>query len=45
MTARIMRKTKPRKETKEKMRPYTRDAFHNLLKRAATTPAPRHAPK
>ncbi len=27
------------------MRPYTRDAFHTLLKRAITTPAAKPAPK
>jgi hypothetical protein len=26
------KKLKPRRETKEKMHPYTRDAFHSLLK-------------
>jgi hypothetical protein len=30
-------KLKPRKETKKKMRPITKDAFQGLLKRAATT--------
>jgi hypothetical protein len=28
---------KPRKETKKKMRPITKGAFHNLLNKAATT--------
>src|SRR6266566_7793560 len=32
------RKVKPRNESRKKMRPYTRDAFHALLKRPITTP-------
>ena len=39
------RKIKPRKESKKKMRPFTRDAFHSLLNRAITPPAPKHASK
>lgn len=37
----MMRKQKkltPRAETKRKMRPITRDAFHRLLKKAIKTP-------
>jgi len=38
---------KPQKDTKKKMRPITPSAFHDLLKKAATTvqPVPKHAPK
>ena len=38
------RKVRPRNETHKKMRPYTRNAFHALLKRAIT-PAAKPAPK
>jgi hypothetical protein len=40
-----MRKVKPRNESRKKMRPYTRDAFHSLVKRAITRPAAKPAPK
>ena len=37
------RKVKPRNESRKKMRPYTRDAFHALLNKAVKTPVPKHA--
>lgn len=36
---------KPREETREKMQPYTRDAFHTLLNRAIKTPVSKPSPK
>lgn len=36
---------KPRAETKRKMRPLTRGAFHGLLGKAITTPVAKPAPK
>lgn len=36
---------KPSKEVESKMRPLTADTFNNLLKRAATQPVQRSAPK
>jgi len=38
------RKVEPRNESRKKMRPYARDAFHALLKRAIT-PAAKPAPR
>lgn len=38
-----IRKLKPRKETKKKMHPMKRSAFHKLLDRVITTPSPRPA--
>jgi hypothetical protein len=32
-----MKKLKPRKETKKKMRPITKSTFHKMLGKAATT--------
>ena len=37
------RKVKPRNESRKKMRPYTRDAFHTLLNKAIKTPVPKPA--
>jgi hypothetical protein len=42
---RTPRKMKPRKESKKKMRPFTRDAFHGLLNRAITPQAEKPAPR
>jgi hypothetical protein len=39
------RKLKPRKESEEKIQPYTRSAFHGLLTKAIKTPAAKPAPK
>ena len=39
------RKSKPRKETREKMRSYTRAAFHGLLNKAVKTPAQKASAK
>jgi len=39
------RKMKPRKESEKKLQPYAREAFHGLLNKAITTPAPKPAPK
>lgn len=36
---------RPRQETKEQMKPITRDSFLKILKRAITPPAPKPAPK
>jgi hypothetical protein len=38
-------KLKPREETKKKMRPMTRDAFHRLIGKAISSPATKPAPK
>jgi hypothetical protein len=35
----------PREETKKKMRPMTRDAFHKILKKAINSPALKPGPK
>jgi hypothetical protein len=32
-------KVKPRSESKKKIQPYTRDAFHGMLNKAIKTPA------
>ena len=42
---RTRKKLKPRNESRKKMHPFTRDAFHRLLSRAITTPAPKSAAK
>lgn len=39
------KKLTPRAETKKKMRPITRDAFHKMLKKAATVPVEPRDPK
>jgi hypothetical protein len=39
------RKVKPRNESRKKIQPYTRDAFHGLLNKAIKTPAPKPSPK
>ena len=39
------RKVKPRDESRKKMRPYTREAFHALLNKAIRTPSPKRAAK
>jgi len=39
------RKVKPRDESRKKMRPYTRDAFHALLGKAIRPPAAKTSPK
>jgi len=39
------RKMKPRAESKKKIEPYTRDAFHGLLNKAIKTPAAKPAAK
>jgi hypothetical protein len=40
-----MKKIQPREETREKMRPITREQFTRLINKAIKTPASKPAPK